>query len=92
MSELLAIGLKRVAIALADELDYSKAAEKLNVTSAELKRQIVSLETQLCLHIFRPRQKRVELTEEGRYLIQIFRQSVALHDREISDDPAKVGE
>ncbi len=84
MSEFIDIKLKRAAIMLADELDYPKAAEKLNISLAELKRQIFSLEAQLCLHIFRPRQKQVELTEEGKYLIRVFRQSVALHDREIA--------
>ena len=85
VSESIDIKLKRAAIVLADELDYPKAAGKLDITSAELKKQIIALENLLCLHLFRPKQKRVELTEQGKFLIRVFRESVALHDRDISD-------
>ena len=81
MSESIAIGPKRAAIVLAEELEYSTAANKLGTTSDELRDQIGALEAQLCLHIFKPRQKRVQLTEEGRFLIEVFRKSVELHDR-----------
>lgn len=81
MSESIPIELKRAAIALADELDHSRAAEKLNVTPAELRKRVSTLETQLCVYIFRPQQRRVELTPEGKFLIKAFRESVALHDR-----------
>jgi DNA-binding transcriptional LysR family regulator len=90
--EFIEIEKKRAAIMLADEMDYAKAAEKMNIASAELKRQIASLEKQLCLYLFRPRQRWVELTEEGSYLIQVFRQSVALHDSEMSDGTTKAWE
>lgn len=83
MSEFIPIELKRAAIMLADELDYSQAAEKLDTTSPELQKQISALEAQLCFNIFRTRQKRVELTKEGKFLIKAFRQSVALHDRNL---------
>lgn len=84
VSESIAIGLKRVAIILAEDLDYSRAAEKLGLTSVELRQQISALEAQLYFHIFKPRQKKVEVTEEGRFLIKAFRESVALHDRNAS--------
>jgi DNA-binding transcriptional LysR family regulator len=86
VSESIAIGLKRVAIILAEDLDYSRAAEKLGLTSVELRKQISALEAQLYFHIFKPRQKKVELTEEGQFLIKAFRESVALHDRKTSKD------
>ena len=84
MSESVPIELKRIAIAVAGELDYARAAEKLNTTSANLRKQINAFETQLCFYIFKPRQKKVELTEEGQFLIKVFRESVALHDRNAS--------
>ncbi len=86
MSETIAIGLKRAAIILAEELDYARAAEKLSILSAELRKQISVLEAQLYFHIFKPRQKKVELTEEGQFLIKVFRESIALHDRNASKD------
>lgn len=87
MSESIPIELKRAAIALADELDHSRAAEKLNVTPTELRKGVSALETQLCVYIFRPRQRRVELTPEGKFLIKAFRESVALHDRNLHTGP-----
>ncbi len=84
MSESIAIGLKRAAIVLAVELDYARAARKLDMTSAELTEQISKLEAQLYFHIFRPGQEKVELTEEGQFLIKAFSESVALHDRSAS--------
>lgn len=89
MSESIPIALKRAAIVLTDELDYARAAEKLNLTSSELRKQVSTLETQLCLHIFKPRQKRVELTEEGQFLIRAFREALALHDRDGSERAAE---
>ncbi len=86
MSESIDIGMKRAAIALADELDYTRAANKLNITSAELRKQVSSLETLLCLQIFEPRQRKVELTSDGQFLIRLFRKAVAVHDRRIGKD------
>jgi DNA-binding transcriptional LysR family regulator len=80
------IELKRSAITLADELDVARAVKKLSTTAADLRKQIDALETQLCIYIFKPRQKTVELTEEGIFLIKAFRTSVALHDRNASKD------
>ena len=84
VSESIAIGLKRAAIVLGDELQYARAAERLNITAAELQERISELETQLCFHIFNATQEKVELTEEGRYLVNAFRESIALHDRHVS--------
>lgn len=81
MSESISIDLKRAAIALAEQLDYARAAEQLNLSPAELRKQVSALETLLCLRIFKPRQKKVETTEEGRFLIRFFREAVAFHDR-----------
>ena len=81
MSESIDIYLKRLAIMLAAELSYPRAADKLNISSVELKKQISALEAQLYFHIFKPGQQQVELTEEGQFLLRAFRESVARHDR-----------
>jgi DNA-binding transcriptional LysR family regulator len=81
VSESIDIKVKQAVIALADELDYALAAERLKINSAALRELITQLEKTLCLHIFRPRQKRVELTEDGTFLVRVFREAVALHDR-----------
>jgi DNA-binding transcriptional LysR family regulator len=86
VSESISIGMKRAAIALAEELDYASAAEKVNLTSKELRKQVSLLETQLCLRIFKPRQRRVELTQDGQFLIKAFREAVAIHDQDASKE------
>ncbi len=80
MAESISIDQKRAAIALAEQLDYAQAAERLGITSAELRKQVSALETLLCLRIFKPRQRKVELTEEGRFLIKVFREAVAFYE------------
>ena len=81
MPESIPIKLKRAAVILADELEYSRAADRLRITSAELRNHVSELENQLCFYIFIPRRRKVELTEEGQFLIRAFREAVALHDR-----------
>ena len=68
-------------------MDCARAAEKLNITTAELLDQISALEAQLCLLIFKEKRGKVELTEEGLFLLKAFRESVALHDRNVSKNP-----
>lgn len=79
--ESIPIGLKRAAIALAEHLNYARAAEQLNLSSAELRKQISALQTLLCIRIFKPRQKKVVPTEEGQFLIKVFREAVAFYER-----------
>ncbi len=81
MSESIPTRLKRAAIVLADALDYSKAAESLSTTPAELRDQVAALETQLCLQIFTSKHDKAELTEDGQVLIKAFREAIALHDK-----------
>ncbi len=88
MPESISIGLKRAAIALAEQLDYVRAAEQLNLSSAELRKQIAALETLRCLRIFKPRRRKVELTEEGQFLTRFFREAAALHDATIAKESA----
>jgi len=87
VSESIAIALKRVAVIFAEELNYARAAKRLNMTFAELQKQIATLETQLCFRVFTGTEEIVELTEEGQFLVKAFRESVALHDRNASKKP-----
>jgi hypothetical protein len=43
MSESISIDQKRAAIALAEQLDYARAAEQLNLSSTELRKQVTIL-------------------------------------------------
>jgi len=54
---------------------------------AELRKQISALETLLCLQIFKPRQKKVEPTEDEQFLIKVVRKAMALHDRKEQETP-----
>jgi hypothetical protein len=69
MSEFIEIELQLAAVTLAEELSYTRAAKKLNITQPVLRKQISGLERQLELHVFRPNQRRVEVTEEGRIFL-----------------------
>jgi DNA-binding transcriptional LysR family regulator len=86
VSESIDIKSKRAAIALADELSYPRASEKLNISLAELKNLISALETKLYLYIFLQENETVELTEDGKFLIRVFREAVVAHDRKIADE------
>jgi DNA-binding transcriptional LysR family regulator len=87
VSEFISIELKRAAIVLAEELDLTRAAAKLNMPAAEFRKQISALESQLYCQVFTLQMEKVELTNEGQFLIKAFRESVALHDRKVRQGP-----
>jgi DNA-binding transcriptional LysR family regulator len=89
VTEHIDIRLKRAAVRLAEVLDYKRAAESLNLTTLDLKKQVGELEETLCIHIFEPGQRGPQLTDEGRFLTNAFREAVAVHDRNTSRDVDK---
>jgi hypothetical protein len=80
--ESIEIDLKRAVIILADELSYLRAAKRLKIAPAKLREQISALEKKLSLYIFEQKRGQLELTKEGNTLVNAFRKSVALHDRQ----------
>lgn len=79
--ESISVESRRAALAVAEQMDYPLAARQLKLSDTVLRKKVSELETQLCCHIFKPKQKKVELTYEGRFLVEAFRASIALHDR-----------
>lgn len=60
----------RYFITLAEELNYSRAADKLNIAQPHLSRQIKELETEIGANLFHRTRRQVELTNAGKTLLE----------------------
>ncbi len=69
----LPLGALRVFEAVATHLNFSSAAEALNVTPAAVSQQIKALESYIQVPLFRRNGRRVEITEEGLELLPAVR-------------------
>jgi DNA-binding transcriptional LysR family regulator len=67
------LGALRVFEAVATHLNFSAAAEALNVTPAAVSQQIKSLESYVQVPLFRRNGRRVEITEAGVELLPAVR-------------------
>jgi DNA-binding MarR family transcriptional regulator len=70
------IRLMQAAIALAEELNFSRAAERLNLTQPALSKQIIELEGMLGFRLFERNHQNVELTDAGRAFVEEARDAV----------------
>ena len=66
------------ALAVADELHFTRAAEKLNLTQSALSRQIQQLESALGVQLFERGTRRVELTDAGEAFVRHARKTLEL--------------
>jgi DNA-binding transcriptional LysR family regulator len=70
MAEFVETKLQSAAVVLATERNYAAAAEKLNISRSELELQVGTLETLLCLKVFRMNGRDVMVTDEGRLFVE----------------------
>jgi DNA-binding transcriptional LysR family regulator len=77
------IRLMQAAIALAEELNFSRAAERLHVSQPTLSKQIVELESQLGFRLFERNHQIVELMDTGRMFVEEAREAVLHTERAV---------
>lgn len=77
--------LLQAAIALAEELNFSRAAVRLHIEQSTLSKQIASLEDQTGLILFKRDHQTVELTDAGQYFVEDARSAVLYAERAVAD-------
>jgi DNA-binding transcriptional LysR family regulator len=73
----------RYFIAVAEEANISRAAERLGIQQPPLSQQIKAIERQLDVQLFRRKARGIELTEAGRALLDEARVTLAQFDHAV---------
>jgi DNA-binding transcriptional LysR family regulator len=73
----------QAAIVLAEELNFSRAAERMHVEQSTLSRIIAKLESDIGLQLFVRNHQNVEITEAGRHFVEEARHSVLHAERAV---------
>ncbi len=73
------IRLLQAAIVLAEELNFSRAAERLRIDQSTLSKRIMELESLVGVRLFQRNHQLVELTEPGRHFRTGSAQRSAAH-------------
>ena len=77
------IRLLQAAIVLAEELHFSRAADRLHIGQSTLSKQIYKLESEIGFHLFRHNHHVVELTDAGRVFVEEAREAVFHAERAV---------
>ena len=77
------IRLLQAAIVLAEELNFSRAAERLRIDQSTLSRRIMEMELLVGLRLFKRNHQVVELTEPGRHFVQEARNALLHAERAV---------
>jgi DNA-binding transcriptional LysR family regulator len=77
------IRLLQAAIAIARELNFSRAAESLHIGQSTLSKQIYELESQLGFKLFERNHQTVELTDAGRAFVEEAREALLHTERAV---------
>jgi DNA-binding transcriptional LysR family regulator len=74
----------RAVVVLAEELNFTRASDRLRITQSGFSKQINEVEAQHRLHLFiRTNKKNVELTEVGRIFVEEARRALLHIDRAV---------
>jgi DNA-binding transcriptional LysR family regulator len=73
--------LQQAAIALAEELHFSIAAERLGIEQSSLSKRILELESLVGVRLFERNHQGVKLTDAGRHFVEEARRLYTVPDQ-----------
>ncbi|WP_263359678.1 LysR family transcriptional regulator [Acidicapsa ligni] len=78
------VRLLQAAIAVAKDLNFSRAADRLHIGQSTLSKQIYELENQLGFRLFNRTHQSVELTDAGRAFVEEAREAILHTERAVT--------